>query len=152
MQRYSSAKRTRDPEEPAGTTYLEMAQDLAAREDLPHASKRTYRAALMWQIRAKPSTPDQDAEALAVLDALIRTPGPKPKSTKAKTIPEEDMNLLLEELAGMGMGMRSRWAYRAHFWIIAGLATGLRPGMQPGQDTEHQDQLRYRGRTTRIRL
>lgn len=142
MIRFSTNKRSLDPLEPAIVSPLNMVEDLWERRDngLESSTFSTYRSALIWHLaQHRGSRPYEEAwillQELSETAAGVSTQHVKRRKSIAKTIPENDLHLLVEELtaksvprqAGGSGPSRTRWSYRACYWLLAGLATGLRP-------------------------
>jgi hypothetical protein len=138
MIRHSRAKRSSDPLEPAIVSPLNLVDDLWERRGngLESSTFSTYRAALMWHLAQHRGSQPYE-QAWAKLQELVAATADMPRARRkrsvAQTIPENDLRLLVEELTarsapkGSGAATKTRWAYRANYWLLAGLATGLRP-------------------------
>jgi hypothetical protein len=131
--RRSIAQRTTDWEEPALVTLTEVVRDFLDRTDLAPSTRVLMHSAFLWYIRSGETPHNDDSRAaLALLEA---TPPPKSskkqKSTIAKTIPQGDLRLLLDELQGRAAIQRERgrisWSYKTAIWLQCALDTGLRP-------------------------
>lgn len=123
--KFSTAKRSPDIFEPVAVSPTELVQDLYDRVGLESGSFNTYRAALLWHFGQKLDNPAYK-DGYDLLVAVRKKPGSSEKTAKKrKTIPESDLHILIEELSDKGKG--SKWAYRALYWLNAGLASGLRP-------------------------
>ena len=130
MAKMSSSKRSIDPLEPKIVSPSEMVEDLFARKDLRESSFETYRSALTWHLRCH-ITAEPYRDALIRMLKLQRERAEslseprKRRRRKAKVIPESDFKVLVEELAAQSS--RSKWSYRAQYFLMAALATGVRP-------------------------
>ena len=127
ISRYSSQKRTIDPEEPHQVTPLEMVEDLVERTDLKASSKSGYRSALLWLLRSQGNQSESNRKAYAILehDLKLTVAEANKKTNKARSISEEDLDDLISQLAENAEG--SPWAARSQHWIQATLACGARP-------------------------
>jgi hypothetical protein len=123
---YSKAKRETDPEEPFLPSFLEMVEDLYERTDLKLATKRIYRAALLWSIiRSERHSPDEIA-AMEILDGnRLRSNGERKK--QKPVVAREQYLRLIHSLQSMADGGNHQWAEPVLVWVRSGLATGLRP-------------------------
>lgn len=123
--KFSTEKRSFDILEPVAVSPAELVHDLYDRPGLVSGSFNTYRAALLWHFGQKLDNPPYK-DGYDLLVDVRKKPGSSPKTTKKrKTISEGDLHLLIEELSDKAR--RSKWAYRALYWLNAGLASGLRP-------------------------
>lgn len=135
----STANRTTDPQQPANVSPLDVTNDLiAAAETKSPASWNLYRAALLWHLAINRNSASvfQDAYvSLAATRQLGRnagrtaargTPGRTKTQLNKKGIPEDDLNQLIDVLGGMNR--TTNWGSRTQFWLLAGLASGARPG------------------------
>lgn len=124
--RYSKAKRTVDWEEPASVTITQVVQDLADREDLTRETKLVTRSALLWYIKSGQVQDNEDTrQGMAMLESMTTPGGRKPTLIRPKTISEEDLSKLMDEI--YDRTDKSSWARRCAVWIYAGLVTGARP-------------------------
>lgn len=107
----------------------EIVRDLMARTDLSPKGLTSYRAALLWIFRQESQDNPVIAEAVSIL-VDWKPPVGRRTSTRARTIAEQDFEILADYLMGAGLrqhGRKSHWAVRAAYWLHAGLTTGLRP-------------------------
>lgn len=114
----------------------DLVKDLSERNNLNQNTTLTYAYALRWFF-GKNNSIKEFAEALVKLDQLIdevRANAPNQgtrdnKRPKAgNSIPKDDLEMLISELTERSSSGSSIWAAPAQRWLLAGLATGLRPG------------------------
>lgn len=132
-----------DSDEVVGVTLTEVVEDFLGRDDLSESTYKGYRAAVLWHARKQTidgATPGVREEARGLVPRLeaarLQTGRPK-EDTGPSWIPEADYHDLNNELMRRGHA-GSRWADRAHAWLMAGTASGLRPGewLEAKWDTE----------------
>lgn len=139
LEKYSTDKRSFDRLEPVAVSPKEIVEDLFERFDIKHATFRIYKCALIWHLRSNIASA-HFAEAYKVLRALEKKRKSQEESDlnrrkqrrKVKVISEKDFKTLLEELAGRGW--RSKWSYNAQYFLLAVLATGVRPTEWPSAE------------------
>ena len=98
-----------------------------------------YRAALLWHLASHRATADVFAAAFRMLAASPNTIDkeggelrrardgvPTGKSTRKKSIPVAHFERLLRQLNKMNR--TTNWGTSTSYWLLAGLATGARPG------------------------
>lgn len=126
--RRSTAQRSIDPLEPVMVSPTMLVDDLFSRTDLEPASFSTYRSALLWHLMNRRDDPNH-AVAIERLNERSKPTASetaqKTKPRRRKVIPESDLHILVEELTSLSS--RSKWAYRTIYFLMSGLATGLRP-------------------------
>lgn len=126
LEAFSTVRRSPDMEVPVQITAVQVAIDLAEREDLAETTRTSYRSALVWFLRTQQDQSPGNRLAYAYLMEWSREkrtdarPAPKPKA-----ISEEDLDDLVCELAAMAE--RSPLAERSQHWVQATLACGARP-------------------------
>lgn len=117
--------------EPANPS--DLVKHLFERTSLNQNTMITYAYALRWDF-AKRQDIKEFIEANIELNEFIaktRSAGKAPRAKKSKSrksIPKEDLDLLMEELTSRSASGKSMWASPAQRWLQAGIATGLRPG------------------------
>lgn len=156
--RRSVAQRTTDWEEPALVSLTEVVRDFLTRTDLAPTTRVLMHSAFLWYIRSG-ETPFND-DSRTALSLLEDTPPPKPgrkqKSTIAKTIPQDDLRRLLDELQGRAAIQREKgrisWSYRTAIWLQCALDTGLRPieWLQAEWSDEEKTTLRVRNAKVKV--
>jgi len=122
MRTWSIRTRTINIEEPPLVNVINLATDIIAREDITARTKNAYRAALLWHLRQQTQLETADQAALTMLEKWAPWELPKPK-LRPRTIRLADLDRLNDELMSQG----GKWSLRTSHWILAGLATGLRP-------------------------
>lgn len=148
---HSTAKRTTDWEEPAIVTLTQVVEDMISREDLERSTKLTTRAALLWYMKSGEAQPGEDSiRARAILEKIVVPRGPKTKITRPKTIREEDLAKILDDI--YRRADRSSWAMRCAVWIHAGLATGVRPIEWLDAEWADPEQTTLRVKTAKVKL
>lgn len=126
--RHSTAQRSIDPLEPVMVSPTMLVDDLYSRTDLEPSSFSTYRSALLWHLathRGEPGYAEGEARLMERSTSAAGESLQKTKPRRRKVIPESDLHVLVEELTSLSS--RSKWAYRTIYWLMSGLATGLRP-------------------------
>lgn len=133
LSEYSAAKRSTEMCESRLVSPKDVVEDLFERDDISWRTFNTYKAALIWDLRNHLSQPwcEEAYKRLRELErkrddgGRVRYPA---KKKKKRAIPERDLKDLVEELAGRASKSRKNsWAYRAQYFLLAGLATGVRP-------------------------
>lgn len=133
--KHSTRNRSSDPLEPVMVSPTMLVEDLYARKNLPAdhpdflewSTFSTYRSALLWHLDQNKENPAYET-ALEKLMEYSSMSGIQARTTpqkKRRVISQTDLHALIEELSDRGH--RSKWAYRSVYWLLAGLATGLRP-------------------------
>ena len=115
---------------------IDLVNDLMARDTLNQNTIITYAYALRWEFSRNRHIKDfVDAEVeLTKFISQIKSTIPKQGKREGKrpksgnSIPHEDLELLLNQLTERSGSGSSVWAGPAQRWLVAGLATGLRPG------------------------
>ena len=118
------------------TNPMDLVRDLSERVDLNQNTVMTYAYALRWHFKKNGHIQDF-ADAMLALDQFIDQikstfpvqgvrEGKRPKA--GNSIPKDDLDELITELTERSAGGASIWAGPAQRWLLAGLATGLRPG------------------------
>lgn len=122
MRAWSIRARTKNVDEPPLVNITDLVQDVMARQDLTSRSKNVYRAALLWHLRQ--SMPLQPAEqaAFELLEKWAPWEQSEPKM-RPRSIRRAEFDQLNDELMSQG----GKWATRTSHWLLAGIATGLRP-------------------------
>lgn len=148
---HSTAKRTTDWEEPAIVTLTQVVEDMISREDLERSTKLTTRAALLWYMKSGEAKPGEDTlRARSILEKMSLPRGPKTKIPRPKTISEEDLAKLLDDI--YRRANKSSWAMRCAVWIHAGLATGVRPIEWLDAEWANEEQTSLRVKTAKVKL
>ena len=133
--RFSEARRTTNPEDRATVSPIDVVTDFLIDAEQQAASTfRTTRAALLWYMANNRSKHPLYQEAYDILARTRFPPGPgpdgKPRSAgrrgSKKTIPEKDYHALVQYLDEINR--KSNAATRVKWWLIAGMASGARPG------------------------
>src|SRR5438105_775987 len=138
LYRRSTRSRTTDPQQPAVVSPLDVVNDyIESAINHSEASWRLYRAAMLWHLANHKSEAPEYETAFQVLARTRKAPGSRaqlPADRRAyarkKAIPEDDLAKLLNVLSSMNRTMN--WGSRTQFWLLAGLASGARPGEWPG--------------------
>jgi hypothetical protein len=146
----SIAARTSDWEIPAQVSIIQVLDDFLARTDLAPNTAKTYRAALIWHIRTAPNPNKDHFSALSRLEELHLPKGPRTSTNRPRVISESDLEKILDEL--YRVGMRSIWAKRTATWVLAGLATGLRPIEWLSARWDENDPAILLARTAKVKL
>lgn len=124
---HSNAKRVAGTnEEFISVSASDMAKDLIERTDLKPTSHKTYVFALKHHLQKNPNSPST-AEAIKILNAWLagkRKSAPKKEATAVMS--QKDYLALLEDLVERS-GTGSAWARRTQHWLVATMATGIRP-------------------------
>ncbi|WP_321820754.1 MULTISPECIES: hypothetical protein [unclassified Burkholderia] len=136
LYREAEARRSRDPELPATVSNLDVVNDLLeASPTLRPNTWRLYRAALRHhlEILLKTLPGDRHAGVQLALKALMRhqvAPNPnlphRTSSNRRRNFSEDDLSMLVRHLNNRRISAHA-WPLRAAHWLLAGLATGLRP-------------------------
>jgi hypothetical protein len=134
LQQYSEEKRANDGSMTEWYTVSpkDLVTDLVARAELLPSTITTYKYALLWHLRQNEHIAEYK-EALDMLKAHAEQAkkekaGKRPVGNwKRKAIPKADLNALIEQLTEMSSGRKAVWAGRTQRWVLAGLATGVRP-------------------------
>jgi hypothetical protein len=156
--RRSVAQRTTDWEEPALVTLTEVVRDFLARTDLAPSTRVLMQSAFLWFIRSGETPSNDDSRAaLALLEATpLPKTGRKQQSTIAKTIPQDDLRQLLDELQGRASVQRERgrisWSYRTAIWLQCALDTGLRPVEWLQAEWANEEKTTLRVRNAKVKL
>ncbi len=126
---------------------IDLVRDVMSRTDLSDPSKNAYRSALLWHLRAQDRLTGDDQVALKLLTEWAPWKI-SPLKTKPKTISRADFDRLYDEL----MSQRGIWARRTSHWLLAGLATGLRPSewLQAEWGDETKTSLRVQCAKTKL--
>jgi len=147
----SISKRTTDWEEPAMVSLTEVVTDYFSRQDQARSTKALYRSAFLWYIRSGHTESNEDTNnALAILQNMELKEGPPVTTPRAKTIPQEDLNLLLDAI--YAKAIKSKWAYRTGAWVRAGLACGARPIEWIYTEWVDAERTALRIRTAKVKL
>ena len=134
LQQHSEEKRANDGSMTEWYTVSpkDLVTDLVERTELLPSTITTYKYALLWHLRKNEHIAEYK-EALDVLkehaEQLKKEKSAKPPvgKWKRKAIPKADLNALIEQLTEMSSGSKGIWAGRTQRWLLAGLATGVRP-------------------------
>jgi hypothetical protein len=136
LYRESEDRRSTDPELLAAVSNLDVVDDLLERApSLRRNTFRLYRAALRRHFLLLLTTlPEERLPSVRIaLDRLNnhrvvtdRRLPPRTSSTRRKTVPEDDLAMLVRHLNNRRASPLG-WALRAAHWMLAGVATGLRP-------------------------
>jgi integrase len=146
----SIAARTSDWEIPAQVSIIQVLDDFLARTDLAASTAKTYRSALIWHIRTAQNPNKDHFTALSRLEELHLPKGPKSSTSRPRVISESDLEKLLDEL--YRVGMKSIWAKRTATWVLAGLASGLRPIEWLSARWDSNDPSILLARTAKVKL
>lgn len=123
--------RSPDPQQPVVVTPVQVTVDfIAARETTADASWRTYRAGLLWYLAAHRNEGPlfEEGYQLLVSEPLSHRRGPETDARKnraKRTIPLNHLHQLLDTLGAMNRHVN--WGSKTQHWLMAGLASGLRP-------------------------
>jgi len=142
--------RTTDWEMRAQVSIIQVLDDFLARTDLAKSTARTYRSALIWHVRKAPKPNPDHFTALTRLEALNLPKGPKNSTRRPKVISEADLDKLMDEL--YRVGIKSIWAKRTATWVLAGLASGLRPIEWLSARWDHDDPTILLTQTAKVKL
>lgn len=146
LHRDSTKKRSFDILEPVSVSPQDMVEDLFKRTDIGPKTFQIYKTAMIWYLRNKISDPycAKAYETLRRREAERKNQvGSTGKRRKARVIPESDYSALVEQLNASGN--RSKWSKRAKVFLMAVLATGVRPAEWPSAewvDPEEKTTLR----------
>jgi len=149
--RHSKAKRTIDWEDPANVSITQVVQDLEEREDLTRETKLVARSALLWYIKSGQVQASEDTRrGMSMLESMTAPRGRKPTLIRPKTISEEDLAKLMDEI--YDRTDKSAWARRCAVWICAGLVTGARPieWLHAGWSDEEKTTLRLKNAKVKL--
>jgi hypothetical protein len=123
---WSQRKRITDEESTAFVDELVAAEDMLARQDLSPAAMASYRSALLWHLDQKKDQSPRDQETRRILSEYLASRG-HTRRKQLQVVPEKDLALLIDHLKAAAQKEQNGLAAMTITWILAGLATGLRP-------------------------
>lgn len=125
--------------DPAFVTPAAVVAEIASAPTIATGTKMTYRSAVLWALERSDFEfyEDERAEGINAVRAfnprLSRSRSDIPKlvtrryRTRGRSIPEEDLDPLLNALLS-SKSSKTAWAAKTTTWLMAGIATGARPG------------------------
>jgi hypothetical protein len=123
---WSQRKRAIDEESTAFVDELVAAEDMLARQDLSQAAMVSYRSALLWHLDQKKDQSTRDQETRRILSEYMASRG-HTKRKQLQVVPEKDLAKLIDHLRAAAQKEQNGLAAMTITWVLAGLATGLRP-------------------------
>lgn len=120
--------------DPDWVTPVQLVEQLAADTTLANATKKKYRAAIIWACK-QPNFGLLDGERRAGLEVACAFNPRKHGAVReivrnarasARAIPERDLRPILDALLSASPSARA-WPKKTALWLMAGIATGARP-------------------------
>lgn len=110
--------------------YTQMAEYVFSAKDLAWRTRNLYRAALLWRVEIiHLKSPTMDTEMAIDILRSVRNirhePGERKKSSRVKTIPQADLEMLMDYLRSKENATPGNAMLL--LWISSGLMTGARP-------------------------
>ena len=119
---------------PDSISIAHLIEQLRADPTIAVSTKCTYRAAIVWALKQPDIEFSQESreQGLELIRAFKPREGVDQEITRtsrvsARAIPEEDLGPLLNSLLSARSSSRA-WPAKTTAWLVAGIATGARPG------------------------